>query len=69
MRYEFFIVVVLCMGIISLGYFIGYGIDLQYQLDQKYIKLCHDFIGSQKTAISNPDDFCIWYDEMMRTTR
>ena len=48
---------------------LGYGIDEQYQLDQKYLKVCHDFVNSGPTAISNPVEFCTWYDEMMRSTK
>jgi hypothetical protein len=47
---------------------LGYGIDTQYQMDQKYLKVCHDFIGSQVTAFEDPDKFCVTYSEMMRTT-
>lgn len=48
---------------------LGYGIDEQYQLDQKYLKVCHDFVNSEPTAISDKDKFCVTYSEMMRSTK
>ena len=59
----------MCFCIIYTGYVLGYGIDEQYQLDQKYLKVCHDFVNSGPTAISDKDKFCVTYSEMMRSTR
>ena len=69
MKIELFAYIVICFGIITTSYYIGLGLDQQYQLDQKYIKICHDFVNSGPTAISDKEEFCIWYDEMMRSTR